>query len=101
MQSTPDTAAAQQQPLAWLQDMFSRSAAACERQEQRIRHGDTWIVDQPLGKAVICTEGSLWITHDHEPADHIVEQGGRYAVGHRSRMLVHAMSDSKVQIVSV
>ncbi len=99
--ATLDNAAASHHPLAWVRDLFASSATACERQTQCIRHGDTWVVDRPQGKAVICTEGSLWITHDHEPLDHVVEQGSRYVAGHGSRMLVHALSDSKVQIVSV
>ncbi len=97
--ATPSAAATL--PAGWVLDLFTSSAAACESRAHPIRRGDTWVVDRPEGQAVICTEGTLWITHEQGSGDHIVEEGGRYVASHGSRMLVHAMSDSKVQIVRV
>jgi hypothetical protein len=65
---------------------------------RQMRRGETLVIDQPQGQAVICTEGALWITHDCEPADHVLEGGGRYSATCSTRMLVHAMSDAKIEV---
>lgn len=97
-------------PLRWLQRLLRAVApqvAAAGPNVVRLaprqcamRRGETLVIDQPQGQAVICTEGALWITHDSEPADHVLERGGRYAPALGSRMLVHAMSDAQVEVFS-
>ena len=89
--------------LGWLlgTPKAARTSAAPARQTWLIRHGDTLVVDEPQGQAVICTEGMLWITHDNAPTDHSAERGHRPLAAEDSRMLVHALSDATVQFVQV
>jgi hypothetical protein len=102
MHTTFSTATALQ-PLTWLLDAFDGVTAAppVVDRARHLRRGETMVVEQPLGQAVICTEGWLWITHDREPEDHMVQHGERYVAAHRERMLVHALSDATVRLVNL
>ena len=71
------------------------------RQTWMIRHGETLVVDEPLGQAVICTEGALWITHDPGAEVSGAERGHPRTGTRPARMLVHALSDATVQFVPV
>lgn len=100
MQLSFDHHAAARQPLSWMFGPVAGAAPAASplpALPTTMRRGQTLAIDQP--QVVICTEGTLWVTHDHMPEDHIVEAGGRCAAG-RSRMLVHAMTDARVEFVA-
>ena len=103
MHTTVEPTAPSGHPLAWLMSALDGAGATAPTavRTRHLRHGETLVVEQPLGVALICTEGSLWITHDREPEDHIVDRGGRYVAAHRERMLVHAISDATVQLLPV
>jgi hypothetical protein len=47
---------------------------------------------------VVCFRGSLWITHDGDPKDIIVEGGERYQVDRRSTMLIHALHSARLRV---
>lgn len=53
----------------------------------------------PEGTEVACLEGCLWITHDGEAEDVIVEPGMRYRATKASTMLVYAMADARCLLV--
>ncbi|MCW5610525.1 MAG: DUF2917 domain-containing protein [Rubrivivax sp.] len=57
--------------------------------------GATLAIDAPLGQEVFCIEGTLWITHDGDPQDHVVEAGRTYVPACAARMLVHALSRAR------
>lgn len=47
-----------------------------------------------FGSSIECLAGKLWITHDDDPKVIALEAGQCYIVDRRSKMLVHALSDS-------
>ena len=96
------------QPLAWLQQALNpalrpaprHSVRAISQEVRELRKGETLVVDQACGQGVVCLDGALWITHDHTQRDHIVERGGRHTATRGSRMLVHALADSRLCLPS-
>jgi hypothetical protein len=102
MQNTFETIA--HPSLTWVLAALGASSAAASpavAPPQRLRKGQTLVVEQPQGQAVLCTEGALWITHDGTPDDHIVDMGQRHTCTDKQRMLVHALSDARVQMFRV
>lgn len=96
-----DTHAAARQPLSWMLGLANDGASPAlpvPALPVAMRRGETLAVDRP--QVVICTEGTLWITHDDEPESHVHETGARRAAG-RARMHVHAMSDARVEFVAL
>ena len=89
-------------PLAWLQQaMRFASHAASSNPDNQIHvldAGDTIDVPQPLQHELVCLKGRLWITHDREPADVVIERGQRYRPGSSARMLVHALGDARLMV---
>lgn len=93
-------------PLAWLQQaaltFVARAAHASPADAQPQIHvldaGDTIDVPQPLQHELVCLHGRLWVTHDHAPADVVVERGQCYRPGSGARMLVHALGDARVMV---
>lgn len=96
-------------PLRWLQGLLRAvapqvaaagpTAVRPAPHQRQMRRGETLVIDQPQGHAVICTEGALWITHDSEPADQVLEGGSRYTPTLGTRMLVHALSDARIEVL--
>lgn len=74
-------------------------AAAWADPVHTLARGSTLRVECPLGTEVACLDGSLWITHDGEADDHIVEPGMPYTAQKATPMLVHAMADARCLIV--
>ena len=93
------------QPVAWLQRALQptarRSVRAMSQEVRELRKGETLVVEQPGGQGVVCLEGSLWITHDHVLQDDVVgaASGARRTKG-GTRMLVHALADSRLCLPS-
>ena len=54
--------------------------------------------DDASGHALQCLAGSLWITHDHDPRDVIVEAGESYRVVSHQHMIVHALQESALRM---
>ena len=89
-------------PLNWLQQLLSplsRSAAPTSV-VRRLEKGETCRVEQPHLHELICLQGTLRITQDQDPDDHILERGERYSPGSTECMLVHAMSDARVAVTA-
>ena len=89
-------------PLAWLQRAlaFAPHAASCKPKNEFhvLDAGDTIDVLQPLQHELVCLKGRLWITHDHAPADVVIERGQCYRPDSGSRMLVHAVGDARLMV---
>ena len=66
---------------------------------ERVWRGHTLCVHDPQGVEVICLHGALWITHDRDTEDRIVERGERYRPARDTRMWVHATTDSWLCLV--
>ncbi|MCW5611287.1 MAG: DUF2917 domain-containing protein [Rubrivivax sp.] len=60
--------------------------------------GQTLVVRHPLGMALECVRGTLWITHDGDRKDIVLQQGESYVAARTSTMLIHALDDSTVRI---
>ena len=87
-------------PWTWLQQVLSpfwRSAAPASL-VRHLEKGETFRVEAPQLHDLACLQGTLWVTHDQDPEDHILERGQRYSPGSAVCMLVHAMSDSRVAV---
>jgi hypothetical protein len=87
-------------PWAWLQQVLSplwRSEAPTSV-VRHLEQGETFKVDQPHLHDLACLQGTLWVTHDQDPEDHVLERGARYSPGSAACMLVHALSDSRVAV---
>lgn len=104
MQITFDSLGAARQPLAWMLNTMNGEglpeAPPAPARRTVLRRGQILVVERPQSQALICTEGTVWITHDHDPVDHIVEEGERYEAGPQ-RMLVHAMSNACVEMFAL
>lgn len=93
-------------PLAWLQQaalafVAHRASASADHTQPQVHvldAGDTIDVAQPLQHELVCLHGRLWITHDHAPADVVIERGQCYRPGSAARMLVHAMGEARVMV---
>jgi Protein of unknown function (DUF2917) len=89
-------------PRTWLQQLLSlqsRSAAPTSV-VRRLEKGETFRVEQPQLHELACLQGTLWITQDQDPDDHILQRGERYAPGSEVCMLVHALSDARVAVTA-
>ena len=62
-----------------------------------IATGRSQALEQPMGLHLVCLEGCVWITHDDSDADYIIERGQHFVAASNSRMLVHALSASRVR----
>ena len=65
----------------------------------RIQKGATASVQRPHGLEVVCLQGTLWITHDGEVKDVVLERGHRYAADRNARMLVHALDAAELRLL--
>jgi hypothetical protein len=60
----------------------------------RVRKGDTRVVEAPAGNVTVhCRQGEVWITHDGDPRDVLLQARESYVAGVRNRMSVHALED--------
>ena len=65
---------------------------------QSLQKGATLAVDKPLYCEVVCLQGALWITHDGDTRDIVLEAGQHYAVDCAARMLVHALDSARIRL---
>ena len=65
----------------------------------RIQKGATVSVQRAIGLEVVCLQGTLWITHDWDVKDVVLERGQRYAADRNARMLVHALDASELRLL--
>ncbi len=81
---------------AWLQALRARPAATTQAAD--LDKGATLWVDQPLARQVQCVQGTLWLTFDGEPQDVVLEAGQSLVCPHGSRLAIHALAPSCVQV---
>ena len=72
-----------------------RTAGPAAELLRDLPRGNTLAVMQPLGLEVVCLKGTLWITHDGDLLDHIVESGCCYTAKRGEKMHVYALADAR------
>jgi len=76
-----------------------RPVASAGPSSQSLHKTATLVVRNPMGVTVECIRGSLWLTHDGDCKDIILEAGQRYSSATRARLLVHALDTAQVRLV--
>ena len=76
-----------------------RPVASAGPSSQLLHKTATLVVRNPMGVTVECIRGSLWLTHDGDCKDIILEAGQRYSSATRARLLVHALDTAQVRLV--
>lgn len=67
--------------------------------ERRLADGELVFYDDAAGRVLCCLAGSLWITHDGDPKDVIVEAGESYCVTRRERIIVQALREGAMRMM--
>ena len=75
-----------------------RPVASAGPSSQSLHKTATLVVRNPMGVTVECIQGSLWLTHDGDCKDIILEAGQRYSSATRGRLLVHALEPAQVRL---
>lgn len=63
-----------------------------------IDKGATLVVERAAGASVCCLSGSLWITHDGDVKDVLIDAGDTYRSERSGRMLVHGLAASSALV---
>lgn len=63
-----------------------------------IDKGATLAIERGAGVDVCCVSGSLWITHDGDVKDVLIDAGGTYRSERAGRMLVHGLAASSALV---
>lgn len=66
---------------------------------QSLAQGSTYRLEQPLHWRVDCLSGCLWLTHDGDPRDVVLEAGDSHVPDRNTRMLLHAVSPARFRLV--
>ena len=77
---------------------FDLAPAASSR---HLHQGETLVASHTRGLYLQCLVGSLWITHDGDCKDLILEAGQSYQSAHDRRMLVYALAPASVLMAQV
>lgn len=65
----------------------------------QLPQGATEAVPRADGHMVVhCRSGALWITHDGDPRDVVLDENQSYLVDREERMTLHALRGSGVEI---
>jgi hypothetical protein len=75
------------------------AAVVTHRFTMQLRQGCSEQVVQPdQGVQVRCRRGRLWITHDGDPKDVVLDPGDIYTAERGARMTLHAMQLSEMEM---
>ncbi|HVZ44788.1 MAG TPA: DUF2917 domain-containing protein [Ramlibacter sp.] len=65
----------------------------------QLHHGASEVVARPAnGVQVRLRSGQLWITHDGDPRDVVLEPEQSYTAQRGERMMLHAVKDSEIEM---
>jgi hypothetical protein len=67
--------------------------------ERRLADGELACYDDAMGRVLYCLAGSLWVTHDGDPKDVIIEAGKSYCVTRRERIIVQALREGAMRMM--
>ena len=91
-------------PLAWIREWVSsppRNRAIRLGAVTEVRHlqqGVVWILPAPAGARLECLHGTVWITHDGDCKDLVLEAGETYRVDRCARMIVYALKPAQLRV---
>jgi hypothetical protein len=58
----------------------------------------THSIFHPMGMRIECLAGCLWLTHDGDPRDVVLQAPATHLADRDSRLLIHALDDAKVRV---
>jgi len=76
------------------------SSAVDSTEPVEIQKRSTLKIAKPLGRTVTCLTGTVWVTVDCDCRDHVLEAGQSFAPTTDKLMMVHALEQSTVRIVT-
>ena len=56
-------------------------------------------VADAAGVQIVCREGAVWVTLDHDERDWVLEAGESFAAPHHARALLYALGPARVDLV--
>lgn len=89
-----------------LAGLFTRHARSVSRPQQAalipadtqtLQKGAMLVVLDPLQHRVECLGGSVWVTHDGDIKDIILDAGQNYQAERNSRMLIYALTGASLR----
>ena len=63
-----------------------------------LRPGQLVVLDDAAGTRISACRGTVWVTEEGDPTDHVVGPGQSRIVGHRGRTLVQAMQHARISL---
>ena len=60
--------------------------------------GATLVLQKPAGQTIHCIAGSVWITHDGDTKDVVLEAGQSYTSARTSRLLAYGLEAARVTV---
>ncbi len=63
-----------------------------------MRRGDVLRLDEAQGATVVCGAGTIWVTRDGEPADHVLSAGEQLRIDGPGRVLIQAFAPSRLTV---
>ncbi|HLL10423.1 MAG TPA: DUF2917 domain-containing protein [Rubrivivax sp.] len=84
--------------LRILSPRFLDHSKVLEPVHLRIAEGQSICIGDAAGRTLNCLAGSVWITHDGDPKDVIVDSGESYRVTRPERMIVFALRNSAMRM---
>ena len=69
-----------------------------ESEPRCLEKGAVLAVPRPLNHNVECLRGTLWVTHDRDPKDVVLEAGQTYRPERDARMLIQALSAAQFRV---
>ena len=95
----PNAAFGLPRPIAaWLRALRAAPAAVAAPGANELPDGECLWIERPLARKVHCLEGTLWLTFDGEPQDHVLEAGQSLRCPHPSRLGIQALSAARVRV---
>lgn len=63
-----------------------------------LQRGEMWTLSQPAGSRLECLGGTVWITHDGDCKDLVLEAGQTYLVDRSTRMIAYALKPAQFRV---
>lgn len=87
--------------LAWLAEFMPHSPATpviVKPIHTDIQRGAIWELPRPMGFQIECLNGTVWITHDGDCKDIVLEAGQSHTVDSHGRILAYALETAQLII---
>ena len=74
-------------------------AAGASLQSHRFEKGEILALAQPIGCEIVCLRGAVWITHDGDPKDVVLDAGQHHVVDRGTPMLIQSLANATVSVL--